>query len=243
MAIVNYHPFTAFPQLEYEVLQLADSGAIAEGDKNEFSRWHNTVHFKLRSANYYFEELTKQIEFISNGMAQGVAPDTFHLNRALDAFLFCLSSGQDVLGRELDFLYGHPMAGEDMWYLTGLCKKLSNSANTRPTTTSVARVLDAALDRAVKPSRPLIEIRDYRSVATHQLLIPTSEVTMSSGGVGTSTTAKLYLPDNASSLSCTRIREIGPTCKNWFCAELGVFDRIYQCVRHELLTHRTIPLP
>lgn len=243
MSIVRHHAFAACAQLEHSVIQLSVSGNVTGAAKDEFLRWHSTVYFKLECADFYLEETTKHTNSLSSALADGMPPNTLHLNRVLDSFLSCLFSAQDVLARELNFLFGNPMAGIDRWYLTTLASTLTRLAGTRQAVASVSTILSAALDRSQTPLPPLLEIRDYRSVATHEMLIPTTEVTFLSGGSGTSSSAKLYLPDDAGSRRCTAVKELCPTCTTWFARQLDCFDQIYRALHQELHAHSTIPLP
>jgi len=244
MSIVQHHPFGAYLELEHTVIRLNGLGVVTSEARAEFQRWHSTLRFKLDCADHYFDETSKYDRNLSSAIAEGIPPVVFHhLNRALDSFLSCLFSAQDVLAKELNFVYGDPMAGTDRWNLTTLRERFKGLAGARPAIASVTTILDTALDRNLTPLPPLLEIRDYRSAATHEMLIPTTELTILSGGTGSSASAKLYLPDASSSLQCTRVKELCPTCANWFADQLGCFDQIYRALDQEIQAHKSVPLP
>ena len=107
----------------------------------------------------------------------------------------------------------------------------------------VTGILQAALDRNVRPLPSLLDIRDYRNATIHATLIPSSEFTVSTGGAGAAATGKLSPPDTADSLACTGTKELAPTCKGWFRSQLGTFDEIYGSLIPEITRHGIIPLP
>ncbi len=243
MALPAHHPFVACRQLEYEVAQLARVGAVAPAIIEECERWHKTVIFKLNCADHYLEEMVKYIDVASAEMGKGIAPDLVDVNRTLDAFLACSFSGQDVLGRDLDFLFGNPMAGRVRYNLIAVLRDFRRLVTQKPAIAVVTNVLASALDRNASPLPPLLDIRDYRNTSTHALLVPTSEMTVSSGATGASAAGKLYLPDTGNAPTCTGIRELGPTCHDWFRGELGVFDDVFAALTAQIQAHRTIPIP
>ncbi len=213
----------------------------------ELETFNDSVDYKLRCAEYYFERLTEQLQdFPAHAFGRGGGPNVFLVNVFLDGFLTATVSASDVFGREINLYFGR-LQMQPRFYLNDVLISLRAAAKGA----TLVNHLQPAVDPNWQPRGLIPRLKTYRNCSAHSRLIETATVlsgTLTYSAQKTGTVPELkplcYLPDDPEVFPCTYNQqvEVADFCAKSLADLAAVLDGAYAIVAVELAAAPSLPL-
>ncbi len=212
----------------------------------EFRTFHESVDFKLRSAEHYLSKLQQELQDFPVTAFRRGGPNMFLVNVNVDGFLTATVSASDVLGRELNALFGK-IVTRHKFYLINVLNALKGAHRCLPLTNHLLPHVDPNL----QPLGLIPKLKQYRNCSSHTRLIDAAVITTTVVTYATQQTgavpmakADCYLPDDPIAVPCAYQQKVDLLnfCTQSLSDLVNIVDSTYAIMTQELNAVPTLPL-